>query len=136
MSIFELRSAFHVYNMDYFDSCLDDPQFKIIHSKNTLGKFSYYVNYDGGIEDPIIEISDAYLYTENQLRDVLVHEMVHYYLAYTGQDLRVTHGRAFKNLAAKLNKQYSCNIQKRIDTTEYIRNKKAKRSFWARLFSF
>ena len=52
-----------------------------------------------------------------ELRDVIVHEMIHYHLAYTGEDWRVRHGESFKKMAEELNDEYGLNIQVHYNTT-------------------
>ena len=90
---------FHLYNFDYFDNKLPTPNFKVKHSYRTLGFFSCEYDEDGYMFNQTIEISDNYDYTESQLRDILVHEMIHYYLAYKGIDPQCNHGREFNKMA-------------------------------------
>jgi predicted SprT family Zn-dependent metalloprotease len=49
----------------------------------------------------------------------MVHEMIHYYLAYTGKDVKMKHGEEFKKMASKLNHKYGLNITTTIDSTPY-----------------
>lgn len=80
----QIRCLFRQYNEDYFGSLLPMPFFKIRHSVNTLGYFSYMPDEVFGTTETL-EISDFYEYTPNQLRDIIVHEMIHYYLYYIGR---------------------------------------------------
>ena len=75
----QIRCLFRQYNANYFGGILPMPYVKIRHSVNTLGYFSYMPDEVYGTTETI-EISDFYAYTENQLRDIVVHEMIHYYL--------------------------------------------------------
>ena len=102
---------FNIYNEKYFNSTLPLPNFCIIHRSSVFGYFRYTPS-NGVVCNPIIEISDKYNYTEDQLEDVLVHEMLHYYLAYTGKDKKCRHGKEFKKYADDLNLNYGLNIQK------------------------
>lgn len=114
----QLRLLFMQYNMEYFGDILPMPIFKIRHSVNILGYFSYWPDEPYGTTETI-EISDFYDYKPNQLRDILVHEMVHYYLYYTGEDMRVRHGKAFKKMAKYLNKTFGLHITPTIDLSKY-----------------
>ena len=105
---------FHLYNFDYFGNMLPAPNFKVRHSINTLGYFSCLIDDPYGMS-ATIEISDFYDYTENEFRNILVHEMIHYYLYYTGEDTRCHHGKAFKSMAKRFNKDYGMNITPTID---------------------
>ena len=60
-------------------------------------------------------MTDFYDYTEKQFRDVMVHEMIHYYLYYTGEDVKVKHSKAFKRKANEMNRAYGLNISQYVD---------------------
>jgi hypothetical protein len=51
----------------------------------------------------------------------MVHEMIHYYLAYTKADLAIEHGKQFKNMANYLNSMFGLNITPYINDKEYIK---------------
>jgi predicted SprT family Zn-dependent metalloprotease len=51
----------------------------------------------------------------------MVHEMIHYYLAYFGLDKRCRHGKEFKKMAERLNGQYGLNIVTEVDLFQYKR---------------
>lgn len=121
---------FHLYNFDYFGNKLPAPNFKVKHSYRTLGFFSCEYDEDGYMFNQTIEISDNYDYTESQLRDILVHEMIHYYLAYKGIDPQCNHGIEFNKMADNFNRTYGMNITSTIDLTPYkIKNGNSKLMF-------
>jgi len=121
---------FFKYNNDYFGGTLPFPEFKIRHSYRILGYFSCDVDSDDSIYNQCIELSDNYDYTDNQIRDILVHEMIHYYLAYNGIDIRCQHGREFMEKASEFNRMYGMNITSTIDLSGYtIREGKSKLMF-------
>ena len=97
--------TFDECNMKYFEGKLLFPQFDLLHSYRTCGYFQYTTGgwFDKTVYDPIIFITDYYDFTESQFTDILVHEMIHYYLAYTGQDRSCRHGKKFKEMAERLN---------------------------------
>jgi predicted SprT family Zn-dependent metalloprotease len=68
-------------------------------------------------------MSGNWEYEEYQFRDILVHEMIHYYLAYTGKDIIGTHGREFQMMSYSLNHKYGLNITELICYDEYTRRK-------------
>ena len=116
----QLRCAFRDYNDIYFNSILPMPRFEVIHSFRYFGYFESDI-YNNTTLNPVIRISDQYKYTESQFRDILVHEMIHYYLAYIGKDIKARHGKEFNRYAEMLNRDYKLNITKRINMDEYIR---------------
>lgn len=117
---FTLLADFTKYNEEYFGGVLPYPKFKIGHGYFTLGHFTCQLDEYNEPYDQQIEISDRYDYTESQLRDVMVHEMVHYYLVLTKEDLHANHGKAFKRKAMELNENYGLNITQRINTQNYV----------------
>ena len=112
----QIRCLFRQFNQDYFGNILPMPYIKIRHSVNTLGYFSYMQNEMSGTTETL-EISDFYAYTSNQLRDIVVHEMIHYYLYYIGEDVRLKHGKSFKRMARQLNQTYGLHVTSTIDLT-------------------
>lgn len=112
----QLRCLFRQFNKDYFGNILPMPYIKIRHSVNTLGYFSYMQNEMSGTTETL-EISDFYAYTSNQLRDIVVHEMIHYYLYYIGEDVRLKHGKSFMRMARQLNQSYGLHVTPTIDLT-------------------
>jgi hypothetical protein len=116
----QVRCAFHHFNREYFDDSLPMPDIELMHSFKYFGRFTSDIEDDTTV-NPLIRISDQYEYTESQLRDILVHEMIHYYLAYNGIDVDGTHGKEFQKLAKKFNKQYKMHISEIIDMSKYTR---------------
>jgi predicted SprT family Zn-dependent metalloprotease len=112
----QIRCLFRQFNKDYFGNILPMPYIKIRHSVNTLGYFSYMQNEMSGTTETL-EISDFYEYTSNQLRDIVVHEMIHYYLYYIGEDVRLKHGKSFMRMARQLNQSYGLHVTPTIDLT-------------------
>lgn len=110
-------------NMKYFEGKLLFPQFDLLHSFRTCGYFHYMKGgwFDKTIYDPIISITDYYDFTERQFVNIMVHEMIHYYLAYFGLDKRCSHGREFKKMAKELNQKYGLHITTTLDISQYKR---------------
>jgi hypothetical protein len=118
----QLKCMFRQYNADYFGGILPMPDFEVIHSFHYFGFF--HTNIDNGTTfNPLIQISDSWEYEEYQARDIMVHEMIHYYLAYTGKDLRVTHGAEFHRMASELNSKYFLRVTEIINVSEYKKKK-------------
>ena len=114
-----IRASFMLYNLEYFNGELPLPNIKVTHSYKTLGYFSCEYDDDGYMYDQTIEVSDYYDYDEFQIRDIVVHEMIHYYLAYNGIDPQCHHGKEFKKMAKEFNKKYGMNITPKIDLSSY-----------------
>ena len=69
----------------------------------------------------LLEISCYYDWEEDALRDVIVHEMIHYYLAYKHFDNNITHGEEFQKMAEELNSKFGLNVTVKIDTSKFKR---------------
>ncbi len=105
---------FYIYNEEYFGGILPIPNFKIRHGWQTLGYFHYDLDAPLGTSETI-EMTDFYDYTQDEFRNILIHEMIHYYLYYIGEDTRVRHGKAFKRMAKEFNQAYGMNITVKVD---------------------
>ena len=115
--------TFDTCNMEYFEGKLLFPQFELLHSFRTCGYFKYMKGgwFDKTIYDPVIMMTDYYDFTEKQFVDIMVHEMIHYYLAYTGEDRRCRHGKEFKKIADNLNRKYGLRVIPYLDLSQYKR---------------
>ena len=115
-----IRAVFVECNNAYFEGQLQEPSFALLHSDTTCG----YFQYDGGwfnhdMYNPTISITDYYDFTEEQFKDIMCHEMIHYYLAYFGIDRNCKHGKKFKEMAEQLNLKYGLNITPTLDISQY-----------------
>jgi len=112
------------YNDEYFNGVLPMPRFKIRHSYRTLGYFHCdYNDIDESISNECIEISDNYDYTDYQLKNVLVHEMIHYYLIFMGKDVNCRHGKEFRKMSSEFNQKHKLNITSTIDLSSFTLKK-------------
>jgi hypothetical protein len=134
-SKFSLLANFDAFNNDYFNGVLPIPILKSSHSYRTLGYFHCDVDDFGNPYNETIEISNYYDYTFEQFRDVLVHEMVHYYLLYMGIDKKCTHGKQFKKMCKELNEKYNLHLSKTIDITDF-KIKEGKSKLWFKICTF
>lgn len=121
-------------NRLYFGRQLRKPQFGLMHTFRYLGKFEYRW---GEKKKPVkkrymaILMSDFFDFDEETFRNIMVHEMIHYYLYLNGtSDCSVfsrflrffgfnssDHGPEFMAMAQKLNEQYGLNITKTCDAS-------------------
>ena len=125
--------TFDTCNMEYFEGKLLFPQFELLHSFRTCGYFKYMKGgwFDKTIYDPVIMMTDYYDFTEKQFVDIMVHEMIHYYLAYTGEDRRCRHGKEFKKIADNLNRKYGLRVTPYLDLSQYKRRSRTPSlSYW------
>ena len=114
-------------NQQYFGHRLRTPKFGLMHSYRYLGRFEHRW---GEKNKPVkkrymaILMSDYFDFDEETFRNIMVHEMIHYYLYLNNpRDCSVfrrflrffsfkdySHGPEFMAMAQKLNEQYGLNI--------------------------
>ena len=114
-------------NRLYFDRQLRTPKFGLMHTYRNLGMFEF--NW-GEKNMPVkkrymaILMSDYFDFDEETFRNIMVHEMIHYYLYLNNPSDCSTfcrllrffgfknsdHGPEFMAMAQKLNEQYGLNI--------------------------
>lgn len=125
-----IKEKFLEYREKYFKGMqpLPIPDFFVIHNYKYGGLFEWaYPGPRALLKKKAIGISDYWDYTEEQFRDILVHEMIHYYLAYNRIDRSDRtgggHGEAWKKMAEEFNEKYGLHITEKIDVTNTKRNK-------------
>lgn len=133
-NLVNLAENFNICNYVYFEEKLPVPQFGLLHSFRTCGYF--HCDYEQEwfskrLYNFCISMTDYYDFTPKQFEDILVHEMIHYYLAYFGIDKRCKHGRKFKEMAERLNRTYGLNVTKTLNISQYKRRRGTSAlSYW------
>jgi predicted SprT family Zn-dependent metalloprotease len=101
---------------------------------NTLARFEYQNNKKGKapIKRQIILFSEYYDFDEETFKNLMVHEMIHYYLAWNGVKTELDHGKEFMAIANELNEKYGLNVTKTLDASSFIRREQAPKAkgFW------
>ncbi len=108
MMNYALASWFQQFNHDYFHDKLPMPRLKLSKSRTRLGSFACKrkLTWRGYLPvDFIICISTYYQMTERQVQNVLLHEMIHYYIAYMRLRDTSAHGMIFRQLMDELNQK-------------------------------
>lgn len=114
-----LKRLYDKYNQEYFLGYLPTCPLYTHDSYRLLGHYSFELGRNGSVIGHSITISDSYDWTEEQLRDVLVHEMVHEYLIYYGLDDTGKHTKLFKSFMNRLNKEHGLNMAVITDLTDF-----------------
>lgn len=123
-----LEKKFDECNKIYFNNGLPYPFFSIFCKKKPFAKFTYLKKKKNGENVLVykkISVSIYYDFTEEQLRDIIVHEMIHYFIAYNDIKDNKEHGKIFLSIAERLNSEFGLNIEK---TRSVFLFKKRKRS--------
>ena len=108
-----LRQAFEHYNDLIFDGKLPVPKLKWSRAKTRLGQMACKRKTSWGrtkFYDFSISVSNYYKLTTEQIDDVLIHEMIHYSIAYTGLKDTSSHGIVFRGMMDKINRTFGRHI--------------------------
>ena len=113
LTIDYLRQAFEHYNDLIFEGKLPVPKLKWSRAKTRLGQMACKRKTSWGrtkYYDFTISISNYYKLTKEEIDDVLIHEMIHYSIAYTGLKDTSSHGIVFRGMMDKINRTFNRHI--------------------------
>ena len=113
LTIDYLRQAFEHYNNLIFDGKLPVPKLKWSRAKTRLGQMACKRKMSWRrtkFYDFSISVSNYYKLTTEQIDDVLIHEMIHYSIAYTGLKDTSAHGIVFRSMMDKINRTFGRHI--------------------------
>lgn len=109
-----IARKFRKFNDLMFGSVLPVPEIRITEARTFLGKFvCRRIVMPGGrinCRDFQIRISRSIPMSETELEDTLIHEMIHYYIAYCGVRDRTAHGPEFRRIMSRINRDFSRSI--------------------------
>lgn len=109
-----IERKFDEYNRQIFSGKLATPPFEISHARRALGqvKFTRRRQRDGswrysGLRFMISDVRDM---PQQELDDVIIHEMIHYYILSNQLQDTSPHGRLFTGLMNDINRRYGRHI--------------------------
>ena len=73
-----------------------------------------------------IKVTKYYDLPEREYQNVLLHEMIHYYIAYQRIKDTSAHGQVFRAMMNELNSRHGWNIKVRVDTRQWAANDQRK----------
>lgn len=101
-----LREWFCRFNIDHFGGSLPVPRLAVSHSKKSLGTYRCDRHSVLGLRRKTghcIHVSAFYDCTEREYQDVLLHEMIHYYISLRNIRDDAPHGRRFREIMQRIN---------------------------------
>ena len=126
----KIRTLYSEYNKKYFEGSMFMPKITTFTGINSMGIFSVK-KWTNKVEEEL-SIARNFKLTEEELRDLVLHEMIHQYV-YEKYD-KMNHGREFKRKMNELNNTYGFDIRK--NSKHLFKKYRKKETFLKRLFSF
>jgi len=135
VTVEQIEQAFDKYKGD-FKKNLPKPSFGLIHTYRTSGEFTCIKWKNGTVRKPKISITDYYDWDEETIDIVVIHEMIHYYIAYYRIKDNEEHGNIFKELGYVFKEKYGLEIYDVMPADRSKRHKDAPKLAWilAKLF--
>ena len=103
-------------------SIKDIPIFETFNRVDSIAKFECYKNKNNAkkpIREQIIFMSDCFDYPQKKFIEIMVHEMIHYYIAWNRIKDNNAHGKEFMKIANELKEKYDLNITKKVDASSF-----------------
>lgn len=103
-----IRQKFDDFNRQYFNRQLPPIPIKLSNAKTFLGKVCFrkerrLLSRRWHYSDFVLRINTRIDLPEEVVEDTILHEMIHYYIAFNGWQDTSAHGRLFREQMARLN---------------------------------
>lgn len=109
-----MEEWFRRFDHDYFGGELPVPELGLTRAKTRLGQLAYKRATRWGrtkLYDFKLSMSTYYDMTDRQAKSVLLHEMIHYIIGFTGLKDTAPHGIVFRGMMDNLNRKYGWDIR-------------------------
>ena len=109
-----MEEWFRRFDHDYFGGKLPVPELGLTRAKTRLGQLVYKRATRWGrtkLYDFKLSMSTYYDMTDRQAKSVLLHEMIHYIIGFTGLKDTAPHGIVFRGMMDNLNRKYGWDIR-------------------------
>ena len=109
-----VRKAFLCFNERIFSGKLPLPGFSLTRARTFRGKFTYRISRNllgTKAHDFVMRLSILFDLPEAEWEDVVIHEMIHLYIASNGINDRSSHGPQFRKMMHLINSRHGRNIR-------------------------
>lgn len=109
-----MEEWFKRFDQEYFGGKLPLPELSLTRAKTRLGQLAFKRASRWGrtkLYDFKLSMSTYYDMTDQQAKSVLLHEMIHYIIGYTGLKDTAPHGIVFRGMMDNLNRKYGWDIR-------------------------
>lgn len=114
-----MEEWFRRFDAAYFGGKLPLPELALSRAKTRLGQLAFKRSVSWGrvkLYDFRLSMTTYYDMTDMQAKSVLLHEMIHYVIAYTGLKDTSPHGVVFRGMMDNLNRKHGWQIRPMADT--------------------
>ena len=114
-----VTESFRKFNSLIFNGCLPAPEFTLRKARSFRGKIVYRLRKLGfkTINDNFeLRISTSFDLPENEWEDVVIHEMIHLFIASQGIKDSSSHGSEFRKMMHSINRNFHRNINISVKT--------------------
>lgn len=106
-----LKDRFHRYNHEIFSGKLPEPIFHVTAAGSFVGQYKVKrVGRHSLSEERHLTLSDRYDLPETQLEDIVIHEMIHYYIHHSKLRDTSSHGQIFRKMMHDINMRFRRHI--------------------------
>lgn len=110
-----VQDCFERFNEQIFEGKLPPIPVSLSRARRFLGKVEYRIerNFFGkevGYHDFRMRISTSFDLPPEELEDVVIHEMIHYYLLYFKIEDTSSHGKVFRQMMKRINREFGRNV--------------------------
>lgn len=107
-----LKDRFHRYNHEIFSGKLPEPIFHVTAAGSFVGQYKVKRVYGRHSlsEERHLTLSDRYDLPETQLEDIVIHEMIHYYIHHSKLRDTSSHGQIFRKMMHDINMRFRRHI--------------------------
>lgn len=107
-----LEVSFDRFNDSIFSGRLPRPLMHVSSARSFMGQFKVERHTARIIKDEIyhLTLSDRYELEENVLEDIVIHEMIHFFIHYSGIKDSSSHGPQFRKMMNEINRRFGRHI--------------------------
>lgn len=108
-----IKQRFDAFNIRMFGGSLPMPTVELSNSKSMLGQCvtkRRAFRKGRGACSCTLRISTRAEFSPDELDDVIIHEMIHYYIAFHGIKDTAPHGKVFREWMERVNKHYGRHV--------------------------
>lgn len=109
-----IRQLFQKFNLEIFGGRLPEPAITVCSVSSFVGQYKSKIRQlpDGRKQhyDHLLRFSTAFDLPEREWEDTVIHEMIHYFIAWNELYDRTAHGPLFKAMMSTINEAHGRNI--------------------------